>query len=121
MLRLEKGLVLDVGQVLTIHMKSDIVGYTVVYEIRPEGLHGAHVTITEGSTGFIEPALLAGVLKIRDGSADTTIAIGELMKRVQVLKSQNGNWKAALPDPLQMANLVSRAERVLGSPKDFRR
>jgi len=37
-----------------------------------------------------------------------------LMKRIQVVHSLDGDWQAITADPMQMAEIVGRAERTLG-------
>jgi hypothetical protein len=41
--------------------------------------------------------------------------LGELLKRTRIVHSSDGDWQAVASDPMQMAEIVVRAEQALGS------
>lgn len=113
--RLLEGVVLDNDRIITIHMKGDTLGYRAVYELRPEGLQGAHVKIVDGSIGFIEADVLKNIVSILSSPQETNVSLDALLHSLQIIRLSNGNWKAVMPGPFQMAEIVSRAEKVLAS------
>ena len=79
-----------------------------------------------GTTGFIDRSILVGVVRPVTRSANTVAAaedeplwracdLDELLKRIRLAQSPDGDWHAMAADPMQAAELVGRAERRLGS------
>ena len=123
--RFIEGVVLHSDRSLTIHMQPDPEGYRVVYIVDRDGIQGAQVKAPEGKTGFIDRYVLTGLVRPVRGGFKTAAGKKEeplwrpcdgnvLMKRIQVVHSLDGDWQAITADPMQMAEIVGRAERTLG-------
>ena len=123
--RFIEGVVLHANRSLTIHMQPDPAGYRVVYVVDYDGIKGAQVKAPEGKTGFIDRSVLTLLVRpVRRGANTSAGARDEplwqpcdlklLIKRIRLVDSPDGDWHAMASDPMQMAEVVGRAERTLG-------
>jgi hypothetical protein len=111
---------------LTIHMQLDAAGYRIVYIVDSDGIQGAQVKAPEDTTGLIDRTVLVGLVRpvrrgintlagTKDELAWRACSVEELVKRVRLVHSPDGDWHAMAADPMQMAEIVGRAEKRLGS------
>jgi len=122
--RFIEGVVLHADRSLTIHMQPDPEGYRVVYILDSDGIQGAQVRAPEGKTGIVSRSVLIGLVRpVRPGYNTSNVTkepsweacdLDLLLKRIRLVHSPDGDWHALTADPLQMAEIVGRAERTLG-------
>jgi DNA invertase Pin-like site-specific DNA recombinase len=123
--RLIAAVVLHSNRTLTIHMRPDAAGYHVVYILDYDGIQGAQVRAPYGTTGLIDRSVLVGLVRpVRSGANTRSGAyaesvwqssnLDELIKRTRIVHSQDGDWQAMAPDPMQIAQVIGRAEQALG-------
>jgi hypothetical protein len=116
--------VLHPGRTMTIHFKPDANECRIVYVLDADGLRGIQFKAPEGTTGFIDPSILIGMVRpVKNGSKTPTSADAErvwrsrnleaLLKRVRIVTSQGGDWHAIASDPMQATEIVARADRLL--------
>jgi DNA invertase Pin-like site-specific DNA recombinase len=124
--RFIEGVVLHPNRTLTIHMQPDAAGYRIVYIVDSDGIQGAQVKAPEDTTGLIDRTVLVGLVRpvrrgintlagTKDELAWRACSVEELVKRVRLVHSPDGDWHAMAADPMQMAEIVGRAEKRLGS------
>jgi hypothetical protein len=119
-----EGVVLHPDRTMTIHLKPGAAGCGVVCVVGREGIQGIQLKMPEGTTGFIGPSILGGLVRPVKNGANAPIRADDqpwrprgldgLLKRIRIIDSPDGDWQAVVPDPLQMAEVVVRAERALG-------
>jgi hypothetical protein len=119
-----EGVVLHSNRTMTIHLKPNAAGCRVVCVVGRDGIQGIQLKMPEGTTGFIGPSVLGGlVAPVKSGANTPTRAddqpwrphsLDELLKRIRIVDSPDGDWQAVVTDPMQMADVVVCAERVLG-------
>jgi DNA invertase Pin-like site-specific DNA recombinase len=117
------GVVLHVNRTLTIHTKPDFIGCRVTYLLTAAGLQGVQLRVPEGATGFIDRSAVAGLVRpVRNGCKTPIRAddnpwqpqsLDDVWSRLHVLPTPDGDWQATAADPMQMAEVVARAERAL--------
>jgi len=118
-----EGVVLHVDRIVTLHLKADIGGCHSVYAIGSDGLRGIQVKAADGRTGFIDPAVLNGLVRPVSSGGKTPAAMNKelwrpcdldhLVESVRITHSPNGDWQAAAHDPTQMSAVIADAERAL--------
>ena len=112
-------------------MRPDPAGYRVVYIVDRGGIKGAQVKAPQGETGFIERSALSTLVQpVVSGAKTLTGArneprwqpckLDDLLECIQVVRSPNGDWQAIAANPMQMANIVGRAEETLGPKAKLR-
>ena len=121
------GVVLHVNRTLTIHTKPDLTGCRATYLLTAADLQGIQLRVPEGATGFIDRSAVAGLVRpVRSGCKTPGQADDEPWKaqslddawsRLHVLPAPDGDWQATAADPMQMAEVVARAERALAPPE----
>ena len=119
-----EGVVLHPNRTMTIHLKPDAAGCRVVCVVGRDGIQGIQLKMPEGTTGFIGPSILGGLVRPVKNGAHTPIRADDqpwrphgldgLLKRIRIIDSPDGDWQAVVPDPMQMAEVVVPAERALG-------
>jgi DNA invertase Pin-like site-specific DNA recombinase len=115
------GVVLHPDRSLTVHMRLDPAGHRVVYIIDRDGIQGAQVKAPEGKTGFIDRYVLTGLVRpVKRGPAVRAKEAlwqpsdpDHVIKRIRLVDSPDGDWHALAADPMQIAEIVGRAERTL--------
>jgi hypothetical protein len=105
-------------------MQPDPDGYRVVYILDSDGIQGAQVRAPEGKTGVVSRSVLIGLVRpVRHGHKTSNVRtepfwqacdLDLLLKRIRLVHSPDGDWHAMAADPLQIAEVVGRAERSLG-------
>src|ERR1044071_369014 len=111
-----EGVVLHADRSLTVHMKPDFDGGQVAYMLDPDGIWAAQVKAPEGTTGLIDRSALVDLVRPVRRAAYTRnepgwerCGIDDLMNRIRVVQSANGDWYAMTADPI--ANGRSRWSR----------
>jgi DNA invertase Pin-like site-specific DNA recombinase len=119
-----EGVVLHPNRVVTLHANADGDGRRVTVIVGADGLQGIQVRTDAGQIGFISATAAAGFVRpslsgISKTGADNLPWQPEILKevlgRVRIVHSPNGDWQAVAHDPMQMADVVRRAERALAS------
>lgn len=121
--KLFAGMVLHRSRLVSLHAHPDGSGWDVVYLLTYEGLR-IQTKSDDGVTGLIETGVLAQLVRppstaavARDkAGADATWEARDLdwlMEHVRLIRSTNGDWQAVLSNPLEMADVVARAEDAL--------
>jgi len=106
--------VLQSGLTITIHVRPDAAGRRVVYIVGREGLRGAQVKSPDGTTGFVDRSVLIGaVSKAALSRGEQQMAANQVLRSARLVCSAEGDWQIAVPDPMQMVDVVATAESVL--------
>jgi DNA invertase Pin-like site-specific DNA recombinase len=124
--RLIDGVVMHPERTLTIHFKPDTAGVRIVYILDRDGILGIQLQAPDGMTGFIDRSLLWNFVRPVRNGANTPVDpdddrlwrsrnISHLLKHARIVTSSDGDWQAAASDPMQMTDVVMRAEKALGS------
>jgi DNA invertase Pin-like site-specific DNA recombinase len=118
------GVVLHKNRLLTVHTNPELLGCRIAYALGPDGLTGIQVIVPEGGTGFIGVSIFRTVVSPkrppRRGPRDATdeplwrsLDVNELMERIHVVRSANGDWQAVMPEPTQIGHVALRGEQAL--------
>jgi len=123
--RLCEGVVLHKNRLVTLHVKDDAAkGSQITLIVNRDGLRGIQITTGTGKIGFITAGVAAGFVRpttsgIGKAGADNLTWRPSLLKnvleRVRIVLSPNGDWEAAMHDPTQLAEIVAHADMMLRS------
>jgi DNA invertase Pin-like site-specific DNA recombinase len=121
-----EGVVLHPDRIVTLHKKPDASGCRVVYALGSDGLRGVQVRAVTGTTGFIPPNAVAGLIRpVQNGVSKLGTdslpwqprSVDDVLQNIQIIQSPNGDWQPVPHDPAQMATVVAQAEHALvGEP-----
>jgi DNA invertase Pin-like site-specific DNA recombinase len=121
-----EGAVLHPDRTLTLHMKPDALGRCAVYVLDHQGIQGVQITAPHGTTGFINRPVLLGLVQPVNNRGQNTGKIDgegewrpddlvELLERVRIVYSPEGDWQAVALDPMQVSQVVLDAKKALAA------
>jgi DNA invertase Pin-like site-specific DNA recombinase len=121
-----EGVVLHPKRVVTLHMRADLDGPRVTLIVGTDGLQGIQIANGTGEIGFISGDAVAGFVRptlsgIGKVGADQLQwrpkRLKDVLERVRIVVSPGGDWQAGVHDPIQMAEIVERANNTLGAKR----
>ena len=117
-----EGIVLHPQRLVTIHMKADPDAHRVTLIVGTDGLQGIQIANGIGEIGFIGNDAVAGFVRptlsgISKIGADQLPwrpkKLNDVLEHVRIVSSPGGDWQAVVHDPIQMAEIVERANSTL--------
>jgi DNA invertase Pin-like site-specific DNA recombinase len=121
-----EGVVLDTNRIATPHMNAETDGCKITLIVGTDGLRGIQLRTETGEIGFITGGVGASLVRPTQSGISKTGAdelpwqpepLKGVLDRVRIVFSSGGDWQAVVHDPMQMADIVARADVTLRSKR----